>query len=48
MEQQILSYKFQKVKHLFQQKKNNPNQEGNENIMLVILTVLLKFLIILK
>ena len=31
MEQQILAYKFQKVKNLFQQKMNNPNQEGNEN-----------------
>ena len=31
MEQQILAYKFQKVKILFQEKMNNPNQEGNEN-----------------
>jgi hypothetical protein len=31
MKQMILSYKFQKVKNLFQQKMNNPKQEGNEN-----------------
>ena len=31
MKQIILSYKFQKVKTLFQEKRNNPQQEGNEN-----------------
>ena len=31
MKQMILSYKFQKVKTLFQEKRNNPQQEGNEN-----------------
>ena len=31
MEQQILAYKFQKVRNLFQEKMNNPQQEGNEN-----------------
>ena len=31
MEQQILAYKFQKVRNLYQEKMNKPNQEGNEN-----------------